>query len=767
MSVRPLEDAPASDLALQYRRPAAAWTEALPVGNGRLGAMVFGGVGRERLQLNEETLWAGGPHDPVNPAAHQALPRVRALVAEGRYADAEALADAEVMAVPLKQPAYLCLGDLWIEATGADGAPLPEPGSAGVVGYRRSLDLDAAIARTAFALDGVGHQRRTVVSPRDQVIATHLAADRPAAVSVRVRVTSPLQRWQVVAEGDYELVLTGRGDDHAHVPGALDVVARVRVDAVGGTVRTDGDAVVVEGADEVTVLVVAATSYAGLDDVSGDPASITRAQLDAARGRSFAELEAGTAADHRALFRGFGLDLGPAPIGVTTDERIERAQHEPDPGLAALYLQYARYLLICSSRPGTQPANLQGIWNESTDPPWGSKYTVNINAEMNYWPAFATGLGACAEPLERLIREAAVTGARTASAMYGARGWVLHHNTDLWRSSAPIDGARFGLWPTGGAWLCTHLWERYVYEQDEDYLASVYPIMRDACLFFVDTLQTDAATGHLVTNPSVSPENVHPHGATVVAGPTMDAQILRDLFDQTSRAAVIVGEEDELIAELRRVRDALPPMQVGVQGQLQEWLQDWDGDAPEPDHRHTSHLYGLYPGEQISLHGEPALAAAARRTLELRGDESTGWATAWRIALWARLGDGEHAHTMLRLLLSPGLTYPNMLDAHPPFQIDGNFGGAAGMLEMLVQTDGDQVRLLPALPSAWPEGALTGLRLPGGLGLDLAWRDGAVDVVTLRAGAAARRTVSWPGESHDVDLEGGASVSLTGATPTA
>jgi alpha-L-fucosidase 2 len=750
--VRAKRAAEAANL-LWYEQPAKEWTEALPIGNGRIGAMLFGGIGEERLQLNEDTLWAGGPYDPVNPAAKAALPEARRLIFEGKFAEAEKLANEKLMATPLRQAPYQTIGSLVIGMPGLDAARAS--------GYRRSLDLDAALADVAFAIDGVTYHRRAIASPVDQVIAIELGASRPGAVSCRLSFTSPEKQWSVRAEGN-TLVLSGRNDPHEGIAGALRFEARMEVEAKGGRVRAEGDALLVEGADSVTLRIAMATSYKRYDDVSGDPTAITTRQIAAVRGKGFAALAAAATAEHRRLFRRVTLDLGSTPAaGLPTDRRIRESETSDDPALAALYFQYARYLLICSSRPGTQAANLQGIWNDKPSPPWGSKYTININTEMNYWPAHTTNLAECVEPLVQLVREIAETGARTARDMYGARGWVCHHNTDLWRATAPIDGAKWGLWPMGGAWLCTHLWEHYEYAPDRAYLESIYPIFAGACLFFLDTLQVDAATGYLVTNPSLSPENVHGHGSSLIFGPTMDNQILRDLFDQTIAAAGLLGRDAALVAEIAAARAKLPPMQIGKQGQLQEWPFDWDADAEEIHHRHVSHLYGLYPSHQIDPEQTPELAAAAKRSLEIRGDKATGWATAWRISLSARLRDGDHAHGILKFLLGPERTYPNMFDAHPPFQIDGNFGGAAGIVEMLVQNRGARIDLLPALPKAWPEGRVTGLRTRGGCTLDLAWRNGKLDQARLRGTIAGAREIHLNGKVRTVRIVPGREILLS------
>jgi alpha-L-fucosidase 2 len=737
---------------LWYEQPAKEWTEALPIGNGRIGAMVFGGIAEERLQLNEDTLWAGGTYDPVNPEAKGALAEVRRLIFAGDYAAAEKLANAKLMATPLRQAAYQTIGSLEIGFPGMDAARAS--------GYRRSLDLDSALAETVFTLDGVTHRRRVIASPVDQVIAVELGASRPGSVSCRLGFASPEKKWTVRAEGR-TLVLSGQNDPHGAIPGALRFEARVEVEAKGGRVRAEGDALVVEGADAVTLRIATATSYKRYDDVSGDPVAITTRQVAAARGKGFTTLAAASAAEHRRLFRRVTLDLGQTPgAALPTDQRIRQSETSDDPTLAALYFQYARYLLICCSRPGTQAANLQGIWNDKPSPPWGSKYTININTEMNYWPAHTTNLAECVAPLVQLVREIALTGAKTARDMYGARGWVCHHNTDLWRATAPIDGAKFGLWPMGGAWLCTHLWEHYEYAPDRAYLESIWPILEGACLFFLDTLQVDPASGHLVTNPSLSPENGHGHGSSLIFGPTMDSQILRDLFDQTIAAAELLGGKGGVAAQIAAARAKLPPMQVGRQGQLQEWPFDWDADAEDVHHRHVSHLYGLYPSHQIDPEHTPELAAAAKRSLEIRGDKATGWATAWRINLWARLRDGDHAHAILKFLLGPERTYPNMFDAHPPFQIDGNFGGAAGIVEMLVQNRGERIDLLPALPGAWPEGRVTGLRTRGGCTLDLSWRGGKLEQLRLRGSIAGSRELHLGGKLRTVRIVPGRELRL-------
>jgi alpha-L-fucosidase 2 len=746
----PLEAA--TDLRLWYRQPAKAWVEALPVGSGRLGAMVFGGTAVEQLQLNENTLWGGGPYDPVNPQAAGALPEIRRLIDAGQYADASALAAAKFMATPLRQMSYQTLGALKLSFPG-----LPDVGE----GYVRDLDLDAATARTRFSHGGVAFMREVIASAPDQVVAVRLSADKAGAISVDLAFDSPLKPT-VMAEGGDTLVLSGRNAGQEGIASALTVDCRVKVIAKGGEVLGQDQGLSVRGADEVLLLIAAGTSYRRFDDVSGDPVADNRARLARASRKPWTVLLADHRADHRRLFRKVAVDFGTTGAALRpTDERIRLSPTTDDPALAALYFQYGRYLLIACSRRGSQPANLQGLWNDSMHPPWGSKFTININTEMNYWPAEPTGLAECVKPLVEMVRDLSVTGARTAKAMYGARGWVAHHNTDLWRATAPIDGAEYGVWPTGGAWLCKHLWDHYDYGRDTAYLADVYPLMKGAALFFLDALVVDPKSGRLVTNPSISPENNHGRGSALVAGPTMDEAILRDLFDSCIAAARILGRDAPLAAEFAATRDRLAPYKIGKDGQLQEWQEDWDAGAMDIHHRHVSHLYGLFPSDQIALEVTPDLAAAARKTLETRGDLSTGWAIAWRLNLWARLGQGDHAHGILKLLLSPERTYPNMFDAHPPFQIDGNFGGTSGMTEMVLQSRNGAVHLLPALPSAWPNGKLTGLRARGGLGVDVWWKDGKLLRARLTADKPGRHMVRVAGRSLVADLRQGERIELT------
>ncbi|MEV7805606.1 glycoside hydrolase N-terminal domain-containing protein [Microbispora sp. NPDC088329] len=752
-SVAPPEVRAANDLALWYDASAGTeWLRALPIGNGRLGAMVFGNVDTERLQLNEDTIWAGGPYDQSNPKGAGALGQIRQAVFQNQWGQAQTLIDQNMLGNPSAQLSYQTVGNLRLTFGSASG----------VSEYNRFLDLTTATTTTSYLQNGVRYRREVLASGPDQVIAIRLTADRGGSITFSATFDSPQRTTRSSPDGT-TVALDGVSGDQRGLAGKVRFLALARAVADGGTVSSSGGTLQVRGANSVTVLISIGSSYVNYKDTSGDYQGIARRYLDAADDRTYDDLRARHVADYQRLFGRTTLDLGrTSAADQPTDVRIAQHANTNDPQLSVLLFQYGRYLLISSSRPGTQPANLQGIWNDSLTPAWDSKYTLNANLPMNYWPANTTNLPECFEPVFRMINDLTVTGARTARVEYNAGGWVTHHNTDGWRGSSVVDFASAGMWQTGGAWLATMIWDHYLFTGDVDFLRQYYPAMKGAAQFFLETLVQEPSLGYLVTNPSNSPELNHHSGVSVCAGPTMDNQILRDLFNGCAKASEVLGVDASFRSQVLATRDRLPPMKVGSRGNIQEWLYDWV--ETEQQHRHISHLYGLHPSNQITKRGTPTLYNAARRTLELRGDDGTGWSLAWKINYWARMEEGDRARNLIRLLIRTDRLAPNMFDLHPPFQIDGNFGATSGIAEMLLQSHNGELHVLPALPSAWPTGKVQGLRGRGGYTVGATWSSGAITEILVkfdRAGTVNVRSRIFTGTYQVVDAETGGAVTVT------